>query len=96
MNKRYNGWSNYETWCVNLHLTNDQGLYRYARSFTSAEELKDELTDEVYTLIETQATIAPLLAMMYQDLLLADMSTINWWEIYDSLHEGDKEEDEND
>jgi hypothetical protein len=24
----YNGWSNYETWCVNLWLSNDEGLYR--------------------------------------------------------------------
>ena len=23
----YNGWKNRETWCVNLHLNNDEGLY---------------------------------------------------------------------
>jgi hypothetical protein len=23
----YNGWKNYPTWCVNLWLENDQGLY---------------------------------------------------------------------
>src|SRR5258707_825862 len=28
----YNGWSNYETWCVHLWLTGDQGRYRQSRS----------------------------------------------------------------
>lgn len=26
----YNGWKNYPTWCVNLWLSNDEGLYRTA------------------------------------------------------------------
>lgn len=29
--KNYNGWSNYETWCVNLWLTNEQTSYQYWR-----------------------------------------------------------------
>lgn len=27
----YNGWSNRETWALNLHLANDQGLYTMTR-----------------------------------------------------------------
>lgn len=27
----HNGWKNFETWCVNLYLTNDEGTYRYWR-----------------------------------------------------------------
>ncbi len=29
--KKYNGWANYETWCVHLWLTNEEGDYRYWR-----------------------------------------------------------------
>lgn len=27
----YNGWSNYETWCVNLWIDNEEGSHRYWR-----------------------------------------------------------------
>jgi len=29
--KKYNGWKNYETWCVHLWLANEEGTYRYWR-----------------------------------------------------------------
>lgn len=29
---RYNGWTNYPTWCVNLWLSNDEGLYNEAQA----------------------------------------------------------------
>lgn len=28
MDTKYNGWTNYETWCVNLWLTNEESTYR--------------------------------------------------------------------
>jgi len=88
----YNGWSNYETWCTNLHLTNDQDLYHYANMFSNVESLKQAVTDDVYKLIESQSAIDPRLAMMYQDLLVASLQSVNWYEVYDSLHEGDNDE----
>lgn len=30
----YNGWKNYPTWCVNLWLSNDEGLYSEALAVT--------------------------------------------------------------
>ena len=32
----YNGWTNWETWVVNLHLTNDYGLYKLVCDFADA------------------------------------------------------------
>ena len=29
-NTRYNGWTNYETWAVKLHIDNDEGSQRHA------------------------------------------------------------------
>jgi len=41
--KTYNGWTNYETWCVNLHITNEQSTQQYwqdaaEESWKSAED----------------------------------------------------------
>ena len=38
--RRYNGWANYETWAVNLWLTNDEGTYSYWRE--RAADAKNE------------------------------------------------------
>ena len=37
--KTYNGWTNYETWAIALHLNNDEGTYNMVRE--RAEDLKD-------------------------------------------------------
>jgi hypothetical protein len=39
----YNGWANYETWCVHLWMTNDEGSYRYWRE--EAERHQAEAPD---------------------------------------------------
>ena len=33
----YSGWKNYPTWCVNLWLSNDEGLYNETRERARAE-----------------------------------------------------------
>ena len=38
--KTYNGWTNYETWCVHLWLTNGEGSYRYWRE-EAEQHIKD-------------------------------------------------------
>lgn|SRR4030067_2655307 len=39
-NKEYNGYTNYETWCVNLWIDNDQGLYYQVQEMT--QQIYDE------------------------------------------------------
>src|SRR5262252_131537 len=41
----YEGWENRETWCLNLWLANDEGLYNMTRE--RAQELLDECEDEL-------------------------------------------------
>jgi hypothetical protein len=42
----YNGWTNYPTWCVNLWLSNDEGLYRATVELVDAWlETADELAE---------------------------------------------------
>jgi hypothetical protein len=53
--KEYNGWHNYETWCVNLWLGNDEGSYNYWReraqeAWDNAEAERNFTRDERATL----------------------------------------------
>lgn len=41
----YNGWSNYETWCVNLWISNDQGSYNDALAIAS--EIYDDAAESI-------------------------------------------------
>lgn len=42
---KYNGWSNYETWAVNLWMSNDAGSDEYFREM--AQEVFDESEEEL-------------------------------------------------
>ena len=46
--KTYNGWTNYETWCVKLWLDDDYGIYTHVRegAADTLEEFTERDTDE--------------------------------------------------
>lgn len=83
--KTYNGWTNYETWCVNLWLSNDQGSYNATREivaegedYEAAERLKEWVAAEGFPLKEPS---------LYSDLLTGALSEVNWLEVVKAFRE---------
>ena len=68
--KTYNGWTNYETWLVNLWMSNDEGSYNYwnerAAEIIKGADDRDEasgfLADAIKDEHEERADNAAMLA----------------------------------
>ena len=81
----YQGWTNYETWCVNLWLSNDQASYTTTKEIVAdgteweaAERLKEWIAADEFPLKEPT---------MYSDMLTAAFSEVNWVEIVRAFRE---------
>ena len=74
----YNGWTNRETWVVNLWFTNDECYYHelcaIVRNFDKDEQA-EELEQYVHWIIDTDE------ASMTSDLLSTSLGRVNWYEI---------------
>lgn len=81
----YNGWANWETWNVNLHLSNDHDLYRYARSLDSPRQLQRIICQ----LLELPEKSSMALRAMANDLIDADLGKVDWQEVFDFLQDED-------
>lgn len=66
---KYNGWTNYETWCVALHLANS---FNY--SFESPEDLK-RFVEEWLCIHEDEN-------LLRSDLMEYVLQQVNWEEVY--------------
>lgn len=93
-NDKYNGWSNRETWLVNLWyghdiasmLAEDERNDEFGIGENEAEELVRHIVEESEVL--SQPPTNGLLA----DFLEGCWSKVNWREIADALNEGIREE----
>lgn len=95
----YNGWTNYETWCVNLWISNEQSSQAYADEMAldaikyeyengddedSGENKKRSAVRSVAdSLKDWIEEGAPEVKGLYADLLRAGLSEVNWHEIAD-------------
>jgi hypothetical protein len=92
--KTCNGWSNFQTWVVNLWISNEQGSYLHWRNRTKAllaeSATEDErlsalarLADEIRDAIHEECAITkPNLAA---DLMNAALAEVEWHEIAQDL-----------
>jgi hypothetical protein len=103
----YNGWTNYETWCLKLWIDNEEGSSRYwddtaqevyneaqaDGTFTRDERATLDLSDRLKS--EFEEAQPDLGASMWADLLNAAMSEVNWHEIAEHyVADIDKESEE--
>jgi hypothetical protein len=90
--RTYNGWTNYETWLVNLWMGNEFGSQEFFRE--QAEEIYgQETASEFFTRAECAANRfgdwlkehhednRPEMPGVYGDLVGAALSAVNWDEI---------------
>lgn len=89
----YNGWANYETWCTNLWLDNEEYTQSYCREVardncelhytdnTEDEKLQAirDTEDTIKDFVESE--LIPELQGLAADLLGAALSEVNWREI---------------
>ena len=81
-NTTYNGWSNRETWVVNLWLTNDECYYHELSSilhnFETVSEQVEELEQYVRWIINVDEV------GMARDLLSTSLGRVDWYEIVEA------------
>ena len=80
-NQKYNGWKNWETWVVNLWITNDEQHYNYfmKKAGKGLEELKSSILSRL--------NIIKDLDKEDRKYIKNNPSIIDWQEIYEGLIE---------
>ena len=88
-NNTYNGWTNYQTWVVNVWMDNDQGLQQYfsglARRERDAYKLANILRDEYGEQCDALLKASEAQASVWADLLHSALGAVNWDEIAEHL-----------
>jgi hypothetical protein len=83
----YNGWANYETWCVHLWLTNDQGTYETMREIVAEAKQGYEAGQTIRVYVEDLNPLLGHEASMFTDLLQGALDIVNWQEVAEAFSE---------
>lgn len=82
--ERYNGWKNYQTWCVNLWLENsEEVMWRFQR-LANGGVAEAALADGIQAYFETLNPLEDE-PSIFTDLLTNALQQVDWFEIAQSL-----------
>jgi len=91
-NQSYNGWANYETWCVNLWLTNEpqchERLMAIVQNCDTLGDQAEAIRQWVRPELGREEPYADSIAGMYVDLLASALDVVQWREIVRTNTEG--------
>lgn len=82
--QKYNGWNNFETWCVALWINNEKGSHEMARAMVEDAESIGEAAQALQDWIEEENPLRDL-ASLYADLLNAALRQVDYYEIAESF-----------
>lgn len=77
----YNGWTNRETWCVNLWLGNEQATHSDIQNIVSESAELYQAGDAISSYVEQLLGEERTTATMSADLLGCALARVNWREI---------------
>lgn len=80
-NKKYNGWTNYETWRINLELFDDVFSQFEDQDGVTAEQIQ-ELAEEM--ILNSAGSNTDTLVV---DYAMAFINPVNWHEIADTIND---------
>jgi hypothetical protein len=85
----YNGWKNYETWCVSLWLDNDPNTHAELLELVQVDEDEEDREKELWLRaqmlekwVEEMNPVSE--ASLWSDLLSAALSEVDWAEIVEN------------
>lgn len=89
-NEIYNGWTNRETWLVNLWITNDEATYDTVRDIVrmaNSDKAESLPCDALESFVDEMQEDLDMKPSMFSDLITAALARVNWREIAESLGE---------
>ena len=86
----YNGWTNYETWCVKLWIDNDEGSYLCwldnVKDVLKRADDKDEAIGNLREMLKDEHEESqPEVSGVYADLMTAALGSVDWYEIASAM-----------
>lgn len=86
--KEHNGWTNYETWLVNVWLSNDQGTSDYVQALVVEAKGKPSLAFRIVCLLDALHNFVVEMVGeecgstgLARDLMNAALAEVNWREL---------------